>query len=820
MFIEEIDIYKCTRFALNQRERLVIRPSEKVQIILGTNGSGKSSLLEIGFNVLPPNASDFQKGGHRIQIVRHRNKRYKLTVTIKSTTECSFIDLDTGEELNRGTTQGEQRQLIESIFGITPAIQDVLLDRVRFTQMTPQKRQEWITRLAEADFEYALEYYGKIKRAGRETQAVLKHQSTRLATEQGKCLDSDEIEAMRLRATKLRADIETLLSRRVDNPEDPHSVHTRLQKRMAGFMADTSALIGQARKMTLPVTNPRLTPERFTDIRDAIGARVGELKGACVELSKEHAHLETRMYRLKQLECVDIALVTAQLHDVDQLIAQTQQRIAANPYFPTGVTYHPAFADRVDAIQMQLLGCGAVPTVDQIRDLRARLDTLQGNIAQWSQSASEARMAIEHWQQCESVSCPNCNHTFKPGSGSPEAHADTVEHLQHLESQLATAKSQQHELQVQLHEAQSIRHAAGEISQYMQQHSDMVELWGALKYISWWQAPPTITNVLNDYRAALVDAKQLLTLRERREPLVSTLDAATSITDDGLEARYIDVVARLAQLQTEQSDEQKTLQLINRWGEHTRSLEQQYDRCVETLYAIEQDLYVLSDAVAQQGITSLLDDEHAELSTVSTALSRSEIQQGLVEDIRRDVGSLSLDDQAYRIIHQALNPKDGLIAQQITMHIGRLVDRMNRIIAKIWGYPMRILPCGTADGSLDYRFPVYKADSDHTVDDISEGSRSQVDIINQAFRMVAYRCLGLEESILYLDEFGSSFDELHRSNLVSVLEEIFEDPQYAMVAMISHYLEGYDGFTAAQCIVTDDRHVTLSRPYNQHVEFT
>src|SRR5690606_19588412 len=146
-----------------------------------------------------------------------------------------------------------------------------------------------------------------------------------------------------------------------------------------------------------------------------------------------------------------------------------------------------------------------------------------------------------------------------------------------------------------------------------------------------------------------------------------------------------------------------------------------------------------------------------------------------------------------------------------------IVDRMNRNINRIWGYNLTVMGCDAGNGDLDYRFPMYAVAKENMINDVSEGSESQVDIVNQAFRLVVYKFFRLHGYPLYIDELGSSFDEVHRHNLVPAIKELIEDDLFSQVLIISHYTDGQGSYPNAQQIVLDPSHLSIKVDRNDHV---
>jgi recombinational DNA repair ATPase RecF len=79
-----------------------INPQKTLQLILGKNGSGKSSVLE-ELSPVPGNKSDYTKGGSKTIHLRHHGALYKLHSVYNSGTGTHSFMID-DEEYNKGRT--------------------------------------------------------------------------------------------------------------------------------------------------------------------------------------------------------------------------------------------------------------------------------------------------------------------------------------------------------------------------------------------------------------------------------------------------------------------------------------------------------------------------------------------------------------------------------------------------------------------------------------------------------------------------------------------------------------------------------------------
>ena len=186
MFIKELELVDNKRLGVRGITRVKVTYTEIQQIILGSNGAGKSSLVR-ELSPLPAEGNDYHKGGYKKIVIEHNNKLYCLTNTFtKSAGEHSFIELETGEELNQGGTQSVQRALVKEHFNFDENLFEVLTDQIKFTNMSPIQRREWLTRISGSNLDYAIELFNKLKKAQRNEDAVIKHFTNRLNKESTK----------------------------------------------------------------------------------------------------------------------------------------------------------------------------------------------------------------------------------------------------------------------------------------------------------------------------------------------------------------------------------------------------------------------------------------------------------------------------------------------------------------------------------------------------------------------------------------------------------------------------------------------------------
>ena len=148
------------RLALRGITSFTYNPKQDMQLILGTNGSGKSSVMR-EMSPLPANPSDYFKEGSKEIVIEHRGVLYTLTSVFLPKNEHRFIA--NNENLNKGGTITVQKELVKQYFNIDQELFNVLIDDTVFTEMAALKRRDWIIELSGNDMTYALSIFQKLK---------------------------------------------------------------------------------------------------------------------------------------------------------------------------------------------------------------------------------------------------------------------------------------------------------------------------------------------------------------------------------------------------------------------------------------------------------------------------------------------------------------------------------------------------------------------------------------------------------------------------------------------------------------------------------
>jgi hypothetical protein len=297
--------------------------------------------------------------------------------------------------------------------------------------------------------------------------------------------------------------------------------------------------------------------------------------------------------------------------------------------------------------------------------------------------------------------------------------------------------------------------------------------------------------------------------------------------------RYVDAIDRNALTRTDrqrkhlEQEIENTTQLLRTLGKTIGDLESHKKTRLKFKEALTQtttdlqrffeDMDTHRESLYQDAISEETRHLQIQLAQEQESLSRVEVREGVLREIQTQHDSSVKAQKEYQTLVKALGPTDGLIGRYLMGFMQVVVKLVNSVIEEIWTYPMQVLPSPMEKDELTYKFPLDVNNGSVTAPDIGLGSSSQRDITNFAFKLLVMKFLDITDYPLYLDEFGSTFDEQHRQNLIPVLNRMMELGQVNQIFYISHFSSVHGAFNQAEICVLDPNNITVPQKYNQHV---
>ena len=800
-------------------------PHSPYQLILGTNGCGKSSFLS-QLSMLPAVPGDYHEGGLKHWEGTHNGTRYILTSNIgKKAARHSFaIVHESGEveELNPGGTGAVQKELVFQHTKLTQELQDVRLGRQpqhRFVDMSPARRRDWMQMLAPVNVDTATEMHQFYMTQSREAMTIHKHAIRELTDVNNTVLPEEERRVLEEHIADTKRDLTRYMEATI-----PLSSN-------AGFLRPQLERIEElSRKLLTQPTGGTNGYKTYGDIQQASLRMQSQISGYQEHYDRylnDYYELDRKLKELGGVTDEELQLQKNQL----ELLDQHRQALAIRGTPLVGdheaLLVQQILADRVDELQELLT---RLP-VTQPHFSKEHYVQLQERVRRESDEQDGMRNRQSHLQMelrridtADSVVCPSCKTSFKPGV-ELSVRDQIVNELNLIHGKLQISKQLVDDSNLVIEEIDHWRQTRIRIGQLLNGDAlanhrrsltespyfttGPMSLIGQVRYwlptlndqVEKARVDTEYQNAMNSYQLAVSANNQarqqnVLLLNEQYSKLEHTLSEALSRLDKAK-----------AQLRELQSIERTFLVQ----EESRKELENLLDKSMEyQVTAAKMDF--------NQRMADLIGEAQSRLAYLENKLRAADQAQNNADRIKATLETKALESKAASEIAATLSPKDGLIAEQLSSSINAIVDQMNDIIRRVWTYDLEIMPCGLESGELDYKFPLcIRGDVENPVGDVAIGSDSQRVMVNFAFRLVVDAYLGLIDYPLYLDELGREFDEVHAPRVMQYVKYLVETQTSNQVFLISHNPALHTMFTLADVNILHVDNVSVGENHNQYI---
>lgn len=820
MWIRSIELNGYERFSLNAIRHFKMHMTSEAQIIAGTNGSGKSSLLA-QLSPLPPSAADFAKNGSKFIEIHHNANDYAIRSTYHGHSEHSFMV--NGVEQNYSKKEPEQRALVKQHFGLTPAIFDLLTGVTKFTEMPRAKRQEWLMTLSGMDFDYIMKVFKNARDKVKEYTALSKGYALR---------ENDEVR----RLEQLRRPEDIAHDLKETETEVLHASNHRVPLSFTRFNdADVEHALQDLKYDS---------EEVLSLLKDPIPAELGNheslesFKATLMSWHSEHQSLDkrlTELYRRKH-DIDKLATASVQQGNLDQLEKDhSEQTLLVDQLRDRFKLFDAAEAQYLcDASEALYEKLGhlflAYPdnrekAYSRERFLQLQMD-LQMNTMSLKRHEAKLTSLMEHKRhlgQTPKVDCPKCNASFIPGHGDVDV-GKLDKDIEIQKTLIEGIENALKELTVLRESFEAFKYCRTQITSLLGSSAKLKPLHDLFSSVEAIGCNASIlkSKVLGVFHEDCELARRYSAELRKKEDLKSAIDHATQMQSlskqyEGQQQGFVDqeIESLLSEklLLKQKLDQGKVVyERINKGFIKAQSLKNK-------VQALQTVMDGRVRTLRGEAVDRYLSECQRELSAYTEELSRASTIKTLIDTLAGFRKESESQLQAAKTLVDSLSPTDGLIAEFLNRFLKGFVNQMNRLIGEIWTYDLVILPCMTDNGDIDYRFPVQIGNSTKTRPDIAHTSSAQTDVINLAFRLIAIDLLGLENFPFFIDEPPPTLDELHRLKMITFIKNYLYSGRCSQMFMVSHYVANHGMFNNAEfCVLDSSNIVNMPGIFNRHVK--
>lgn len=799
MIYKSIILCKYKRLALNHIDYIELTPEQKIQLILGTNGSGKSSLLS-QITPLPANHQDYHKDGYKIIEILHNNSHYLLK-NLFGQTGNKFHFIKDGVELNDGLTASTYRELVKQEFNITQDVHDLITGATLFHEMSVSERRNWFTKISSADYTYALQYFAKLKEQHRDMVGAIKMQQSRLVQESEKLLTPEQEEKCRNEISILTETLHSFL-------EMKSPVKTTGQEIVRNI---------QSQDNELSMLSSELMRYRASFLKNGKISSIEEIDAALIETQAIILSCESQIAKLAvDIESQDKILESVRNSNLDDIgnIDQTVDKLMTE-----SMSLKTQLRMPFEIPQAQQAFSALLSVLDQLHHVSSELEenrdrkysrdsytALLSNQTRLEQLLLRAQSSqtnltaqkkeLEHFKEHNRLECPNCSHVWFKGYDETK-YRIVCSDLSNIESTIEKIKLEKSENDELLRKTVA----------YLEQYRNYVTISRSLPVLNplWdhllqsdliFNEPKQLPRLLETLKLDLQISMKSEDVNKRldealklRETLSKSQETSVSSIVEHSNRLHAELHVCNAKLQSSRNAHRLLTQSKQSIVETAR-IQERIEELLSQRDALTADL---TEAAKRSALNEAIQMVQLELTQREQMVSKIDVQKALIANIEAQVKDMTEKSEVLKIAITELSPSHGLIAKGLTGFINHYIAQMNNFIKKIWLYPMELLlvtPTDDDDFELDYKFSV-RVNDNQPIPDVAKGSAGMREIFNLAFKIVSMQYLGLDKAPLTMDEFGANLDMAHRQSAHYAIANLLTNSNFSQIFMVSHYESSY-----------------------------
>lgn len=818
------------RLALGGIKSISITPVNKLQMILGTNGRGKSTVMS-EMSALAANHTAYERGGYKLTHHFHKGHTYECLSDFREAKNNYSIVKD-GITLYSGHSSEAYQALVFQEFGLTRELHDIRTGRKRWTGMSVDERRKWFTKIAPEDYTYAIDYYKRLASATRDITGTINRLNVKLMQERSKLIDEAAADAM-------RQDIKALASQKSEMMQ----YWRPMEKSVNMLMQDVYKIDDQLLEMSegftqsLRIFSNAQGFKSQTDIWAAISekqARLMFLKQSVSDLCEKISVNRDLLEQAKQASGQDLETINRELGEVSRAIISVSLVVFSDDWKGRAKEalgqYEAIYASTVEAISELTADPDLVYSTERHNLRKDRIEQLHNefdHLRKISLDQSEKISLMEHKRDEGHTECPKCSHVWSRGFDKVvyddliHKHEKTDEALKALSEEMAKLTEEQTTSSYVLSQM-------NQLSIFARTTPVLSPMWYGLMEQSLVRRRPDVAlEYVKATRAQIEHTIELEELQQHQKELTEARKASMEMS--GVNQRELLELndALEVQLRTYQSEVRSLETVIQNLQKCQKAMDYQekFVPQAEDLMMRRADLINKAEiANHHEAINAIMIHLDGEISQKERLISQIDSQLLLIKTLEDEVAECRRREIVMNKAMNALSPTKGLIARGLTGSINHFIAQANAIIEKVWLHPLTINPIEITEDavlSLDYKFS-FNVDGKPAGSDVSLGSGGQMEIFDLAFMIVSMVRLGMDDTEIFLDEFSIKMDHAHRREALRMITDLLHTSNFSQIFMVSHYESSYGTISNADITVLCPENIqipsTLAYNVNAKIE--
>lgn len=796
---------------------------KKLQQLISTNGSGKSTFLR-ELSISPINKELYRKDGSKEVYFEVDGEDYIAILGHK----VNILKDGNRKTLTNGGTITQYNETIRTMFGYTDYKWRLITGQLKFSKLTKGERQKWIETISGIDFDYPFKVYAAIRGRITGVKRAIKEYEAELSNGEDKVLSDELLLSMTERKSELGEHINAILS-------ETQSIDAiELNNAMVNYK-ELNVRLGEAKRTILYSENKsfgHLNINSLEEFRESYLKDGVELDKIDVEFKHKEKELRDKVELRNKLNTgvvfdMDAAksMLRKEEGDLEELEDMTKDGFM-DIYEGHLKDLAIRRDDILEAVKIEIMGISTGDaSITHTLTAKERVEannvfgTLSSTIRGLNETISHTDELITETMSGKDITCPECKAQFKDGQ---YALAGLKIKKNDAEDKLARCKIQHDRSKEMLDGVAEIDSMITRIKVILDKHVTVHHVRHALdKYLDGTGSINDIIETL-DYKLEMArNSYRIITTRKTIADINSNISYNENLAKLGSVEDFTNqcdsIENELIEIRTRRNELKKLIEIKRNDGRALAKYVKSLDELDNLIKEHGDALSTFKTMLYQATMRRIMDGMQTEMSDTVSKITNNAVVSGIRSKLQIMITDSVEELKVLTELEKAINPATGIIAEQLINYCNIFSKFTTQILNNIWGYNLEVLnPIVNPTTGLNYRFPMSVVD-DEVISDISNGSTSQISIIDLAIVVASRELLDANNHLLIMDEVGAGFDTIHNVNLGEFMYDLINDSPSKNILVVHHDQTIRGMLGDCDTIVFDDSQVIVEDGYNENV---
>ena len=801
MRIESMELVRFNRLLVPNIKRIKLTCDSNIQVLVGSNGCGKTSVLN---ELLPtaPTKTSFPKDGYKTSVYVHNNVTYHLNYSPKDGHMFRKDDVN----LNLSGNRNIQLELIKEHLGLDQTINSILQGSVGLVNLRLAKRQQFFLNINPVDISVFMDTKKKVHKkvvACKNNIAMLSKRQEAISLE---LLPKEEFEVMCAKLDKLMKEEQNLLIFLT-------KVTSLLEQ------VDDAKIVGDIDKLMHTTRNLFAKVYQFSDydITRAIehisenNQKIANLENRIEEDNEIWSSLAIEIdgYE-KQIELLksDDSL-KKKLTSLEKAISTHQKVVDKNvvyipkPHLDDGNSIVESFINVVSLLnEIDYTTLYTLDDINIMKEVVLELDRKQrdmiADLSNLGIRKKELQSQIKNYKigECNTDNCE----LFLTYNSHKRKRENTLkkvnQEIEELNKSLEDISTDLDRKKRTLHSGNNVAGIVVRIENVIRAQPLLIQVTGkgSELHSNLSKSPAKLIEKVKQFlRSSIVSAEldEMLSELNILQAKQYAIEDLAAVSDNFLRSSLKKTILKRDMLAISQGDrtqhikrlkvENVTLQMLHDALSKLKFTYTEIDEHVKSQEAVADKEYlnIIKDATVSMLLTTREQIAEADkfIKNQTSLLSR------LDNEINANIKSIKIALFTYTHIENGLHELSHGYTRQF---LNSIIELANEFIASVINYPFVLDE--VIDGNIDFTFSVTINDTVH-VKDISECSDAQKVIIDLAFSIALIVELEMTDYPLFIDEKDRPLDPVIRDRLHDTLVGLVDQGIVSQMFIINHHVD-------------------------------